>query len=229
MLISYTFSKNISDVNNNGGSVGNSVLAQNYYNLAAERAVSAFNLPHTFVASYTYDLPLGKGKLLNLRNKLAANLLGGWTTAGVITLQSGTPISVTTELSLPAIGSILPNVVPGQPLHGPHDTRGSFDPSVDKYINLSAFTSPPVFSFGNAPRYFDSLRAFGMRSWYAALMKKFQFTERISLRFKGEFFNVLNTVNFGTPTSDIQSPSFGKITTVNGVPRQGQVSTTLSW
>ena len=229
MLISYTYSKNITDVNNNGTSVGNSVLAQNYYNLAAERAVATFDLPQSFVASYTYDLPLGKGKLLKLSNKVADKLLGGWTTAGVITLQSGTPISVTTELSLPAIGSILPNVVPGQPLYGPHDTRGSFDPSVDKYINLSAFTSPPAFSFGTAPRYFDSLRTFGMRSWNAALMKKFPLTERISLNFKGEFFNVLNTVNFGAPNSDIQSASFGKITTINGNPRQGQVSATVSW
>jgi hypothetical protein len=60
-------------------------------------------------------------------------------------------------------------------------------------------------------------------------MKKFPLTERISLSFKGEFFNILNTVNFGAPNSDIESPSFGKIITINGNPRQGQVSATLSW
>jgi hypothetical protein len=172
---------------------------------------------------------VGKGKLLNLTNRVANAVLGGWTTAGVITLQSGTPINVTTELSLPAIGALLPNVVPGQPLYGPYHTRGSFDPSADKYMNLAAFTAPPAFTFGTAPRYFDSLRAFGMRSWSAALMKKFPIRERLSLSFKGEFFNVLNTVNFGVPNSDIESPSFGKITTINGNPRQGQVSATIAW
>lgn len=228
-LVTYTLSKNITDINNNGGSVGNSVLAQNYYNLAAERAVAAFDTPQSFVASYTYELPVGKGRLLNLTNRVADAILGGWTTAGVINLQSGTPINVTTELSLPAIGALLPNVVPGQPIYGPYHTRGSFDPSVDKYINLAAFTAPPAFTFGTAPRYFDALRAFGMRSWSAALMKKFPIRERLSLSFKGEFFNVLNTVNFGVPNSDIESPSFGKITTINGNPRQGQVSATIAW
>jgi hypothetical protein len=221
LILAYTYEKNITDVN--------SVGAQNYYNFKAEKAVASFDLPQSFVGAYTYDLPIGKGKLLGFNNSLANKLLGGWTTSGFLTFQSGKPITVTTELSLPGIGPILPNVVAGQPLYGPHASRGSFDPGVDKYINASAFASPAPFTFGNAPRYFDSLRAFGLRNLDVALQKRFPITERLSFSLKGEFFNLFNTVNFGAPNADIQSAAFGKITSIVGNPRNGQVSGTLSW
>ena len=73
------------------------------------------------------------------------------------------------------------------------------------------------------------LRSFGMRDWDVALMKRFPITERLSFSLKGEFFNALNTVNFGAPKSDIHNPSFGKITSINGNPRNGQISGTVSW
>jgi hypothetical protein len=221
MILAYTYEKNITDVNGVG--------AQNYYNLHAEKAVASYDIPQSLVGAYTYDLPIGKGKLLGFNNSLANKLFGGWTTSGAITFQSGKPIAVVTELSLAGVGAILPNVVAGQPLYGPQDSRGSFNPRVNTYINASAFTSPAPFTFGNAPRYFDSLRTFGLKDWDASLQKKFPITERLSFGFKGEFFNVLNTVNFGTPNADIQSAAFGKITSINGNPRNGQVSGTLTW
>jgi hypothetical protein len=60
-------------------------------------------------------------------------------------------------------------------------------------------------------------------------MKKFPITERVGLSLKGEFFNVLNTVNFGAPNALLGGPSFGQITTINGTPRNGQVSGTVTW
>lgn len=191
MLVAYTREKNISDDNSAG--------AQNFYNLKGEKAVTSYDTPQNLVAGYAYTLPIGKGKLLNIGNSLADKLLGGWTTSGVVTLQSGEPITVTTLLSLPSIGALLPNVVAGQPLYGTH-TRGAFNPnnpSTNKYINIDAFSAPPAFTFGNAPRYFDNLRSFGLKDWDAALVKKFPIYERLSFSLKGEFFNVLNTVNFG--------------------------------
>jgi hypothetical protein len=221
LLVAYTFEKNVTDVNGVG--------AQNYYNFKAEKAVASYDVPHNYVAGYSYSLPIGKGRLLDLKSSLANKLLGGWTTSGIVTLQSGKPISVTTELSLPANGPLLPNVVLAQPLYGPTAGRGAFNANTDKYINAAAFVAPAPFTYGNAPRYFDSLRSFGMRDWDAALQKEFPITERVSLRLKGEFFNVFNTVNFGAPNSDINSPSFGKITTIAGTPRNGQVAGTISW
>ncbi len=222
MVLSYTYEKNITDVTGSG--------AQNYFDIdASEKSVASYDIPQSLVGGYTYDLPIGKGKLLDFNNSLANKLLGGWTTSGIITVQSGQPISVTTELSLPGIGSILPNVVAGQPLYGPDHSRGSFNPYVDTYINASAFASPAPFTFGNAPRFFNSLRAFGLRDWDVALQRRFPITERLSFSLKGEFFNALNSVNFGAPNADIQSAAFGKIFSINGNPRNGQVSGTFSW
>jgi hypothetical protein len=147
----------------------------------------------------------------------------------VVTLQSGAPIAVTTEGSLPAMGAVRPNVVTGQNPYGPNDSRGAFNPATDKYLNIGAFALPAAFTFGNAPPRFDNIRSFGMKNWDVALMKKFPITERVSLSLKGEFFNVFNQVNFGSPNADIQSASFGKITTIAGNPRNGQLSGTVAW
>jgi hypothetical protein len=68
-----------------------------------------------------------------------------------------------------------------------------------------------------------------LKDWDVSLQKKFPITEHLSFGLRGEFFNVLNTVNFGSPNADIQSAAFGKITSINGNPRNGQVSGTLSW
>lgn len=226
VLITYTVSKDLTDSPGYGGGafLGG---AQNYYNLRAEKAVASFDVPQAFVAAYTYDLPLRRGKLVNFGNSIANRILGGWITSGIITLQSGTPLGISTELSLPAIGSIRPNVVPGQGLYVSH-SRGSFDPATGTYLNLDAFTPPPPFSFGDAPPLFDQIRSFGTRDWDFALMKKIALTERFSLSLKGEFFNVLNTVDFGPPVTDINNPSFGKIFSAAN-PRTGQVSATVSW
>jgi hypothetical protein len=221
LLVVFTWAKNYTDVN--------SVGAQNYYDYKAEKAVASYDLPRSFVAGYTYDLPVGQGKILNLSNSVANRILGGWTTSGVLTLQAGMPISVTTELSLPAIGAILPDVVPGVPLYGANHTRGSFNPRVDTYLNINGFTAPPPYSFGDAPRYFNQVRAFGYKDWDVALMKKIALTDHVSFSLKGEFFNALNTVNFAAPNSDINSPSFGTITTITNNPRNGQVSGTFSF
>jgi hypothetical protein len=225
-LIAYTVSKDLTDSPGYGGGafLGG---AQNYYNLRAEKAVASFDVPQAFVAAYTYDLPLGKGKLLNLSNPVADKILGGWTTSGIITLQSGVPVGISTELSLPAIGSIRPDVIPGQAFYI-NRNRGSFDPAKDLYLNINAFDPPPPFSFGDAPPRFDQIRAFGTREWDMALIKKIPITERVSLSLKGEFFNALNTVNFGLPVTDINDPSFGKIFNAAS-PRTGQLSATVSW
>jgi hypothetical protein len=120
-------------------------------------------------------------------------------------------------------------VVSGQDFYGTDDSRGSFNPSTDLYLNKAAFANPAAFSFGNAPARFNQIRTFGQRNWNIGLMKKFPITERLSFSLKGEFFNVLNTVNFGAPNAVFGGPSFGKITTINGTPRNGQVSGTLNW
>jgi hypothetical protein len=226
LLVSYTFSKDLTDADGEGGGafLGS---AQNYYNLRLEKAVAAADVPQAFVAAYSYDLPLGEKKFLRTGNRILDKyVLGGWLTTGIVTLQSGTPLGISTELSLPAIGAVRPDVVGSQLLLD--SNRSSFNPATDLYLNPAAFAAPAPFTFGDAPRLFNQARAFGIREWDAALQKSIPIHERLRFSLKAEFFNLPNVVNWGAPVTDINNPSFGKITTA-GAARTGQLSGTLYW
>jgi hypothetical protein len=226
VLLTYTLAKNLTDADGFGGGVflGG---AQDYYNLRLEKAVTSSDVTQTLVAAYTYDLPFGDGKPVRTGSKaIDKYVLGGWLASGIITLRGGAPLGVTSELSLPAIGGIRPDVVSSQ-IYQTHD-RGSFDPAKDLYLNPAAFQAPGPFTFGNAPRLFGQIRAFGLRQWDAALQKSIPIHESLRFALKAEFFNLLNVVNFQAPNTDINSPAFGQISAA-GPSRTGQVSATFSW
>jgi hypothetical protein len=224
-LMSYVLSKNLTDADGEGGSIflGG---AQNYYNLRAEKAVALEEVPNAFIGSYSYELPFGKGRLVNIDNTIVDRIVGGWATSGIITLQSGNPLAIGTEQSLPSIGGVRPNVVSNQ-FYINHSRR-SFNPATDLYLNPAAFAPPAPFTFGDAPRAFSQISSFGIREWDVGLMKKFPITERVNFALKMELFNFLNNVNFGPPVTDINNPSFGRIFTAAS-PRTGQISGTISW
>jgi hypothetical protein len=225
-LLTYTLSKDLTDADGNGGGVflGG---AQNYYNLRAEKAVAAADVPQAFTAGYAYDLPFGSAKRFKTGQKLFDKyVLGNWITSGIVTLQNGAPLAIGTQLSLPGIGPIRPDVV-SSTLYGQH-SRGSFDPATDVYLNAAAFAPPAPFSFGNAPRQFSQIRSFGTVDWDAVLQKSIPIHERLRFALKAEFFNVLNSVNFGAPDTNINSPTFGRIFSANPA-RTGQISGTVYW
>ncbi len=66
-LVSYTYSKFLDNVEGNNGWSYNGptnwgVTPANNYNLAADKSVDAGDIPQALVASYTYELPVGRGK-----------------------------------------------------------------------------------------------------------------------------------------------------------------------
>ena len=94
--LSYTWSKTITDADSgiggiNGGTPG---LIQDPSNLKTAKSISIQDIPNNFVASYLYDLPIGKGHSLgsNMGRGLDA-IFGGWTIGGVQRYQSGVPFS----------------------------------------------------------------------------------------------------------------------------------------
>jgi hypothetical protein len=225
-LVSFNYAKNLTDAHgqSSGGYLGG---AQDYYHVSLEKATEANDVPHALAAAYTYELPFGaKRKFVTGNHFVDRYLIGNWSTSGVWTIQDGKPLALTTQLTLPAIGSVRPDAVSSQ-LYGTSD-RGSFDPATNLYINKSAFAAPAPFTFGNAPRLFSQLRTFGLISWNVSLLKAIPLRENLRLILRPEFFNVLNTVNFNAPVTDFNNLAFGKITAA-GSPRQGQVSATVSW
>ena len=68
---------------------------RNVYNLAAEKSVDATDTPHSFVLSYVYELPVGKGKKFGSgMNGVVNQVIGGWQTSGTLTLKEGFPLTI---------------------------------------------------------------------------------------------------------------------------------------
>jgi Carboxypeptidase regulatory-like domain len=171
VLASYTYSKTLTDADSAlpafaqfaGGS-----LVQNSYNLNNEKSISYQDIPHTFVISYLYELPVGKGKKLLNKGGVTDKVLGGWQIGGVQRYQSGQPFSISCSGGqfggpVPAFdGCFRLSHVANQPLLSP--TASSFDPAaagVASNVGCSAhpdgtFTAPVgVTTFFNCAAFFD--------------------------------------------------------------------------
>jgi hypothetical protein len=92
---SYTFSKSIDNSSGIRVQGFDTLFPQNSTCLRCERALSAFDTRHRFVLGSTYDLPVGKGKPLNIKSWAANILAGGWQASASVTIQSGVPQTVT--------------------------------------------------------------------------------------------------------------------------------------
>ena len=101
------------------------------------------------------------------------------------------------------------------------------------WINPLAFSLPASGTYGNLGR--NAVR--GPEFWQVdiSLIKNFSFTERFSLDFRAEAFNVFNRAQFGNPSANFSAADFGRITTTvngsstvgSGTPRQFQLSLRL--
>ena len=60
-----------------------------------ERGLSSFDTRHRLVVAPLYELPVGKGKLLNINNGFADAIIGGWQVGGILMLKSGVTQTIT--------------------------------------------------------------------------------------------------------------------------------------
>jgi hypothetical protein len=219
-LVSYTVSKNITDADSAGpgvsGFIGtNSFAGENSYNRAAEKAVSQLDTPQSLVASFFYELPVGRGKPLLNQGGVVDRVVGGWYVSGVASYHSGLPTEVYQNCTGTA-GDVLfggcenygtvgarVNVIPGVPLT---NSKSNFNPATTSFFNPNAFSlintagSGLPLAFGNERRTLAGARAFGSRNEDFTLGKKTRlFGERANLDFRAEFFNIFNRHIFQQP------------------------------
>jgi hypothetical protein len=99
ILANYTWSKTMDDVpdTNTGANSGGfgSAPPQNPHNPYAEWSVSSFDQPSRLKVGYTYDLPVGRGQLLDAHSRVLNQLFGNISTAGVATYADGLPSAIT--------------------------------------------------------------------------------------------------------------------------------------
>jgi hypothetical protein len=195
-LVSYTYSKFLDNVEgNNGwaysGPSNAGVGTANNYNIAADKSVDAGDIPQALVASYIYELPIGRGKSIGSGMGRAADaVVGGWQVSGIAAFKAGIPIGIFGNDQPSYGGNPRPNVVGN--VHVAH-------PSIHEWFNTGAFQFAPYGSFGNAPRYFSDLRGPHFQNWDIALEKNWRFRESMRLQFRFETFNSFNHPNFYAP------------------------------
>ncbi len=198
-------------------------------------AKNDFNRTVSFVQSYVYQLPFGKGKhFLNSASHALDMFVGGWQVEGILTAMTGLPFTVTyssTYLNLSQGGTNTPiQVAPVNFLHGINTTSNGgsawFDPT--------AFAAPPCQSatptascptgapdqingaaqqVGNVGR--NSLTGPAFFNLNAALAKTAHFSDRVTLQLRLETVNTTNTPQFANPNGGCctsNNANFGFVT-----------------
>jgi hypothetical protein len=100
----------------------------------------------------------------------------------------------------------------------------------ENWFNGEALTAVPAFQLGNSPRWIPNVRFGVTKHADVAIMKNFRWGERVKLQFRGEFFNVTNTPQFGRANTTFGNPNLGTVTgTTNVGPRQTQLGLRFSF
>ena len=199
LISSYTYAKSLDDTSGIRVQGYDTLFPQNSDCIACERGLSSFDTRHRLVNSVIYDLPVGKGRPLDVKNGFANAVIGGWQIGGIWTVQSGLPQTITIggvdrsgtgngydrPVATLASGGYAANQVPSRW----YDPAAFVEAAAGTYGNLGrdTMTTPGIFGLD-----FDAHKEFVM---------PFQETHRLQFRF--EAFNVLNHPVWGAPNGNI--------------------------
>jgi Carboxypeptidase regulatory-like domain len=216
-LITYTWSKNISDI----------ARIQNHYDRQSARSLGQFDVPHRLTITGSAEIPVGRGrKFLTDTHRALDYVVGGWTVSTFSTFQSGFPLEY--SLARPNIfaagtGPQFPDVT-GDPTAG---ITGSHQERLNRYFNTDAFAQPEDFTFGNAGARIGSVRSPGMNNVNLTLTKDFAVKEGMLFRLRASSFNLMNTPVFAAPNTQFGTGNFGVVFNQNNASRQTELALRL--
>ena len=220
LLASYTYAKSIDESSGIRVQGDDTLFPQNSYCVRCERAPSAFDTRQRFVTSGLWDLPVGKGKKVDIKNGFLNAVIGDWQIGSIFTAQTGFPITPNvggSDRSGTGGGFDRPNATGISPyLDNPVPTR---------WFNIAAFTPNTPGTFGTAGR--NSVVGPKLLTWDFSTHKDFRmpYSEQHKLEFRWEMFNAANHPVWGTPNTNANSPSqFGTITGTRVSMRQMQLA-----
>jgi hypothetical protein len=221
-LATFTWGKIMTDDGNPPlGFVGtHNGAAQDWRNLGYEHSVSPQDVKYQFTGQVSYDLPVGRGRAVNLSGFSNA-ALGGWTVNAIGYLSTGVPINSPSSGIGQGYFSQRADLTCDPSAGAPH--------TVTNWFNVNCFAIPASpFTPGSAPAYLDHVRTRGARDLDLSLYKTFSFGESKALRFDVSSYNVSNTPQYGYPSvpsvtgATVQNLAFGKIVNTINTPRQFQ-------
>jgi hypothetical protein len=169
--------------------------------------------------------------------------LGGWQMNGVLRAQNGnlvaTPGASTTSggnvtpLSSPRLG----NATYGRYFNTCYENAAgalvmttASAPACDSASSIPAFQQHLSFTLNNIGPYMNDVRQRVHPLFDFTLFKQFPLHEFLNFEIRGEFFNILNTPNFGGPNTSLGSASYGIVTlTQANDPRLTQLTARLNF
>ncbi len=206
--VNYTWAHSIDNASDGQDYVPNASQPDNSWCTACERGNSNFDVRDRI--TWLLDYPLPKTALTGF----AGAVVNGWEISSVTTYQTGQPFTLTIYDNHNGSGEYFerPDVV-GNPYAGTS--------TPDNFINTSAFAVPCTLNgsggtgasacipgtqhFGNLGR--NALTGPGYFNLDMSLAKNFRLTEKASLQFRAEAYNLPNHPNFASPLL----PNFGAI------------------
>jgi hypothetical protein len=219
MLAAYSWSKTLTDSSSSLGGFF-STSSRDAYHLSLEKALAYYDVPSRLVVGFNYELPIGPGKPF-LNQGIASKILGGWQVNGILSYQSGIPIVVSANNTLPLFnGAQSPNSVLGQQ---PGKSCSGFDPATGLLLNPAAFSTPGVNQFGTSAQVLNA-RQCPVYNEDLGLIKRFYIKESMFFEFRFEMFNAFNRVIFGAPAASINNSNFGQVSSQANSPRNGQLA-----
>jgi hypothetical protein len=244
----YTWSHSINDGSVGGGESNG---PENVNCLRCDFGPSVFDIRHNFTANAVYELPLGPGKAYLDDGGVVGKIVSGWSLSSVGLWHTGHPLTITMNTNASQLPdgndqtNQRPDLVPGVPI-----LLGGGAPGHTLQINPAAFAAPPldpggavtsiitnpdnsqtyvcplscglVSRFGNVPN--GLIRA--LNSWQVdlALTKETKVSERFSVEFGVQAFNIFNHVQLGDPSTDNLTLNYN----LTAVQSGGAIQTTQS-
>ena len=219
-LMSYTWAKSIDETSGIRVNDGDTLFPQNSYCMRCERGLSSFDTRHRFVTSVLYELPIGKGRKMEVGNAFLNAIVGDWQIGNIFTLSTGFPLTVSTgsDRSNTGAGFDRPNYNAGV-----DPNMANQDPT--RWFNPAAYSVQAFGTFGNVGR--NTLISPSIFGWDFSSIKNFNmgYHEGHMLQFRFEAFNFPNHPNWGNPDTNAGNPNnFGVIGGTRGNMRNLQVA-----
>lgn len=241
---SYTWSKSIDATSLvMGGTGATGAVATGFpqipSDLRAEKGPSSFDVTHGFGLSLAQDLHMESAPFLAA---IPRKITDGWELLSISSISSGAPFTVFSgvqQTGAGAIGTDRPDQIAKPHLSTARANRADYFGmgalNASTYfsipIHVAGGTGPNQGDFGTLGR--NTFRGPAYYDFDFAMIKDTPFgrrpsgVERVDLQFRGEFFNLFNTVNMGLPTNTMNGSGFGEISKTAGTSRQIQFSLKL--
>lgn len=197
------------------------MVAQNPFDISADRGLSSFDRTHMFTGNWMYDLPFGDGRRFLTKGALS-HIFGEWQWSGSFTIGSGmylTPsvLGASVDINRGVSGSLRANVVAGQPM-------GLANPTTTQWFNTAAFctpgtncTNPAGSIYGDAGR--NIIEGPAQFTFNMSLNRTITIKETRALELRIQANNVFNTAYFSGINSVVNSITFGQVTGVANMRR----------